>query len=283
MLEPSRRVPQRPLMVAAVTLAVSLTAFDEPHSEVLALEPAPLADPASTLEMLSVDPLTRAHAATYEAALLFRPGSVTYPSATATAVAAGLNVLGKPPAKGMGKPRVSAEVARAIDRASQATGVSRTYLWRSAARESSLDPTASAPSSSARGLFQFVEETWLATIQRHGAKHGLLPRGRQVSKADLLRLRFDPEASARMAAELAKDNRATLEAALGRQANDSDLYLAHFLGSGGAVRLIAAAGTNPSYPASSLFPDAARANPSIFYAQGRALSVRDLVETLRLA
>ena len=63
-------------------------------------------------------------------------------------------------------------VEAAIQRAAQATGVDFGFLMKTASRESSFNPRARAASSSAAGLFQFVDQTWLATLKQHGAKHG---------------------------------------------------------------------------------------------------------------
>ena len=63
-------------------------------------------------------------------------------------------------------------VEAAIERASQATGVDFSFLLGTARRESGYNPGARAHTSSAAGLFQFVDQTWLATLKRHGAKYG---------------------------------------------------------------------------------------------------------------
>src|SRR5271170_8227792 len=63
-------------------------------------------------------------------------------------------------------------VTGAIRQASQATGTSFNYLLATAQVESGLNPQAGAPTSSARGLFQFVEQTWLGTIKQSGAALG---------------------------------------------------------------------------------------------------------------
>jgi hypothetical protein len=52
---------------------------------------------------------------------------------------------------------------------------------------------------------------------------------------------------------------------LGRQPSEGELYIAHFLGAGGAARLISLAATNPSAKATDYFPGAAKANSSIFF------------------
>ncbi|HCK83734.1 MAG TPA: hypothetical protein DHW63_04230, partial [Hyphomonadaceae bacterium] len=64
-------------------------------------------------------------------------------------------------------------VRAAIARASQATGVDFSLLVETARRESALNPHARAGTSSATGLFQFIESTWLDMVRRHGAEHGL--------------------------------------------------------------------------------------------------------------
>src|SRR3546814_2878948 len=70
-----------------------------------------------------------------------------------------------------------------------------------------------------------------------------------------------------MAAALTGDNRAYLESRIGRGAEPVDLYLAHFLGSGGAAKFLAALEANPDQPGASMMPEAAAANRSVFYAR----------------
>ena len=80
-----------------------------------------------------------------------------------------------------------------------------------------------------------------------------------------------------MGAEHMQENRSRLEGALGRAASTVDLYLAHFLGAGGAVRFLSRMTAAPEQSASSLFPAAARANRSIFHhADGSARSLADV-------
>ena len=66
----------------------------------------------------------------------------------------------------------SGGVEAAIRRASNATGVDAEFLIKTARRESAMNPAAKARTSSAAGLFQFIEQTWLGTVKAHGAKHG---------------------------------------------------------------------------------------------------------------
>nr|WP_301287336.1 lytic transglycosylase domain-containing protein [Sphingobium sp. OAS761] len=175
--------------------------------------------------------------------------------------------------------------------ASRRTGVDFAYLLGQAKIESSLNPTARAATSSATGLYQFIDQSWLAVVDKHGSEYGLgwaadaISQGRNgryyVSDPDLrqqiLDLRKHPETASVMAAEHAADNKAYLESKLGREAQPVDLYLAHFLGVGGASKFLSVHDRAPGATAASLFPAAARANRSIFYdKQGNACSFAEI-------
>ena len=174
-------------------------------------------------------------------------------------------------------------VMSALGVASAETGVSFDYLVETARRESSFRPTAQASTSSARGLFQFIEQTWLSVVKSDGARFGLATeaaaitaaRGR-MSVADpamrrhILALRDNPDLSARFAGVLADKNRQALTAGLGRAPSDGELYIAHFLGADGARRLITLAETAPGASAAAAFPAAARANRSMFHGKNGA-------------
>lgn len=163
----------------------------------------------------------------------------------------------------------------AFSRASQESGVSGDYLARLARRESSFNPAADAPTSSARGLFQFTEGTWLGTLRRHGERLGLPDIEQRIAAnpAAVLRLRDDPDLSARAAALLTRDNAASLARVLGREPNNGELYSAHFLGEAGARKL---ATSDADARAADLFPEAAAANRSIFYAGNRPRTVAEV-------
>lgn len=169
-------------------------------------------------------------------------------------------------------------VRLAIQDAAARTGVDFSYLVATAYRESGFDPRARAGTSSAAGLFQFIEQTWLGMVKRHGAQHGLAAEARQIeqtpgghfrvadpeARARILDLRYDPAAASAMAGEYAAESAEMLGARLGRPPTSSELYAAHFLGASGAARLIEAAQADPHMRADALFPEAARANRSIF-------------------
>ncbi|HEY8614695.1 transglycosylase SLT domain-containing protein [Phenylobacterium sp.] len=185
-------------------------------------------------------------------------------------------------------------VEGAIQRAARATGVDFSFLVRTANRESGFNPHAKASSSSAAGLFQFVEQTWLQTLKSHGSKHGyaryadLISRsadgkyhvtGAEARRA-VMDLRLDPHAASLMAGELASDHAAYLKGRVGRDPTAGELYAAHFLGPQGSAKLIQAMERRPEVSAASLFPDAARANKAIFYRDGRAASVAEVYANL---
>jgi len=190
-------------------------------------------------------------------------------------------------------PRKQGAVA-AITRAAQRTGVDFTYLLKTAQRESSLNPNAKAPTSSAAGLFQFIEQTWLNVVKNHGAKHGYggyadaIQRGANgqyyvanpQARQQVLGLRYNQDAAAAMAAEMTAGNAAYLKGRIGRNPTAGELYAAHFLGPAGAANLIQTVGQRPGAPAAGLFPAAAGANRSIFYRNGVPVSAAQLMANL---
>jgi hypothetical protein len=86
-----------------------------------------------------------------------------------------------------------------------------------------------------------------------------------------------------MAAALTQSNSFKLTGMIGRRPSDSELYMAHFMGVGGAAKLIGNAEDNPQASAARLFPNAAAANRSIFYDRttGRARSVSEVYSVLQ--
>ena len=177
------------------------------------------------------------------------------------------------------QPASASPVVNAIKDGADKTGTGFDFLLKTAQRESALDPNAKARSSSATGLFQFIEQTWLSTLKSTGAKHGLqnyadaiqpTESGRltvtdPAMKEQILALRKDPKVSAVMAGEFTQKNRDQLASAIGRTPNAGDLYAAHVLGARGASELIRTAMATPSRAAAQDFPEAAAANRGIFY------------------
>ncbi|MCU4180461.1 lytic transglycosylase domain-containing protein [Bosea sp. BH3] len=185
-------------------------------------------------------------------------------------------------------------VVSAIRQGAEKTGTGFDYLLKTAQRESALEPDAKAKTSSATGLFQFIEQTWLAMVKQEGPKQGLSQyaaaisdNGGRLSVADpatrdkILQLRNDPQVSAVMAGALTQKNREQLSSSLGRQPQSGELYMAHVLGARGASDLIRAAASDPNRVAARDFPEAAASNRSIFYDKaGRARSAQEVYGVL---
>ena len=185
-------------------------------------------------------------------------------------------------------------IANAIKKASRATGADFSYLMKTAARESSFNQSAKAKTSSAAGLFQFIEGTWLQMVKEVGNKFGLdkytphifstrsgkyyVPN--QKLRGEILKLRHNPEVSAMMAGEFTKQNSEFMQDRLGRKPSQGELYVAHFLGAKGAADLVSLANSQPNARADRHFPKAARANKAIFYSRGRPRSVAQVYKAL---
>lgn len=200
----------------------------------------------------------------------------------------------------MSTPRLSGYAAQAAEGVRQAigqaaarTGVDFSYLMAQAKSESGLDPGAKASGSSATGLFQFLDQSWLAVVKRHGSEHGMGWAANAISarpgggltvdpamREGVFGLREQAGPAALMAAAYASDNAQGLGQALGREAGATDLYFAHFLGLGGATRFLRAAAQTPDANAASLFPREAAANRSIFYAGDGSARTLDQIYAL---
>lgn len=117
--------------------------------------------------------------------------------------------------------------------------------------ESAGRPTVKAQTSSATGLFQFIDATWLGVVKNH--RPDLLDN----SRAEVLAMRKDPQLAIELGARFTEDN----QRAIGVNCTGGDLYLAHFLGVADARDLFRA---DPDTPVSKLVSEGAiRANRSI--------------------
>jgi Transglycosylase SLT domain len=187
-------------------------------------------------------------------------------------------------------------VAGAIKQAAGTSGTSFQYLLTTAKMESDFNPTAGASTSSAHGLFQFIDQTWLTTVKEAGAQFGYGNYADMITKSSdgsysvadptarqaIMKLRDDPAVASDMAAAFTQSNSFQLTGMIGRRPTDSELYMAHFMGVGGAAKLIGNAEDNGDASAARLFPNAAAANRSIFYDRpsGRARSVSEVYSVL---
>jgi hypothetical protein len=187
------------------------------------------------------------------------------------------------------------QVAGAIRQAASSTGASFGYLLATAQIESNFNPQAQASTSSAQGLYQFIDQTWLATMKESGPKLGLGNFAANISRAAegryevsdpharsaIMSLRNNPKVSAMMAGAYAQNNAAQLADGLGRHPTEGELYIAHFLGADGASRLIRAAVHQPNTTAASMFSQASGANRAIFFDKsGHARSTAEVYRVL---
>lgn len=187
------------------------------------------------------------------------------------------------------------QITGAIQKAAKSTGISFEYLLTTARIESNLNPSAQASTSSAKGLYQFIDQTWLGTMKQDGPALGFSRYADAVTQGadgryevtdpamrnEIMRLRNDPTASAMLAGAFSKANAGQVSAVIGRQPTEGELYIAHFLGPDGAGRMISAASSRPQASAVAMFPAAAAANTSIFYDKsGNARSVGEVYAKL---
>jgi hypothetical protein len=167
------------------------------------------------------------------------------------------------------------------------------YLMALADKESNFAPGARAQASSAAGLYQFTEATWLETVKRVGARYGLehdadqikMVSGRPVVSdpavlKEILDRRHNPTIAAIMAAEKANYDKEKIERQLGRKLNHTEAYIAHLLGTGAAIQFLKLMEEAPNSSAADAFPKAAPGNPGLFYkktASGRqALTISQM-------
>lgn len=184
-------------------------------------------------------------------------------------------------------PRLNA----AITRASQMFGVSPAYLAATAKREYGMfltgDPDRidygrgnAEGASSATGVFQFINDTWLGVLDdpRFQAATGLSTEG--MSRQQKLDLRGDVELATMGGAFFTAQNDAQARRALGRNPTDQERYMSHFMGAGGASRLFRMMKANPNVIAADMFPKGAKANPTVYYDNGRPRTVQELYNEL---
>ena len=142
-------------------------------------------------------------------------------------------------------------------------------------------PSAQASTSSAKGLYQFIEQTWLATMKQDGAGARLWPlcrRHRAVCGRALRGGRSRhacgdhaaAQRSGRQRDDGGRASRATMPSSLvsatsAAQPTEGELYIAHFLGSDGAGKLINGAASAAARARRRHVSAGRGGQPSIFY------------------
>ncbi|MDB5642402.1 MAG: transglycosylase domain protein [Hyphomicrobiales bacterium] len=186
-----------------------------------------------------------------------------------------------------GPMRIRQDLVSTIVRAAKETQSDPVLLMAIADKESSFATGVNASTSSAVGLFQFVEGTWFKVLRDFGADHGLAREAAAIEsdlsakeRARILDMRKNPYLAAVMAAEMLKKDAADIGEKLGRSLTAEEIYLAHFLGPGDAFKFLAKVDSQPKAVAAKLLPKPARANRPIFFARtgrkSKSLSVAEV-------
>lgn len=185
-----------------------------------------------------------------------------------------------------GPVKVRQAIVERVVEAANRTEMDPALLMAIADKESNFHTTAKARTSSASGLFQFVEKTWLKALKDFGHRYGraeeakaIAEEGPRQQRAKILSLRNDPYLSAALAAEMLKKDSAKIADKVGRPLTAGETYLIHFLGPEDTERFMKAMVESPAMSAAALLPKPARANKPIFYEQqGRRLKDRTVSE-----
>lgn len=182
---------------------------------------------------------------------------------------------------------VPTTAAAAIRLASLRTGVDFEYMMELSSAESNFDHAVTASTSSATGLYQFTEDTWLQSIRRYGAWYGMEPlalrmnvtydmNGMLVGRVEnpfirtaAFSLRTQPHLMALLAAEFQMRNQFRITCAVARPLSRTEMYLGHFLGPEGAITFMQKRARNAGAAAAGVFPQQAAANRAVFYSRGR--------------
>jgi hypothetical protein len=179
-------------------------------------------------------------------------------------------------------------LVEAIMRAARRVRIDPALLMAIADKESSFSTDVKASTSSATGLFQFIDSTWLRVVRQFGAQHGLEQEAAEIEGPDdkpyiadaqererVLGMRQYPYLSALLAGEMLKRDGGKIAQIVGRDLSVGETYLTHFLGPAGASLFMQKFAEEPKVAAANVFRSPARANRPIFYAgkRGKPLSI----------
>ena len=148
---------------------------------------------------------------------------------------------------------VTAVVVAAVSETDEEAAAVATLTDRIIRVESGGNARAKNPLSSATGLGQFIDTTWIRMINTYRPD-----LANSLSRADVLALRFNPTISREMVKNLAREGESYLKAR-GHHITAGRLYLCHFLGMQGAAVVLSAPPN--SQLVDVLGPGVIRANP----------------------
>jgi hypothetical protein len=186
------------------------------------------------------------------------------PGAVAAGSPAGDRTASTPTPESSGKPATASGPQEGV----KTDAAMAKYLQTIALIESGGDKNAKASTSSASGMFQFTKGTWDQMTKE---------MGKNYTQED----RFDPKKAAEVAEYFSKKQKTQIEKSTGREAGMTDMYMAHFLGAGGASKFLKAKDKDPSQSAAALDPAAAKANKNIYYDKtGKERSVQEVYDLM---
>lgn len=187
-------------------------------------------------------------------------------------------------------PSLPPRVNNAINHSARMFGVSPAYLASTAQREYGMHLKGdnidygkgnAEGASSALGIMQFLDDTWLGVVRNNAFLQATGLNIAGMSEQELLDLRKDPDIAIMGGAFFTAQNARAARSVLGRPPNDAELYIMHFMGQGGGTRLFRLMQSNPDMSAAHLFPEQAKANPTIFHKKdGSDRTVREVYSTL---
>lgn len=303
---PSLQAPMRPSLILssvegdleAARQATQFALSNDPSLAALTEQSAPSEAPGaqSRTPALPLPVLPPSNILLVPPKLPSKPGAAPVPTTLPSSQLprAPINIGGDPDqVLTFGPIRIRRHLVDIIVRAGRIVGADPTLLMAVADKESSFATTVQAKTSSATGLYQFIEQTWLGVVFEFGRKHGMVAEaalitrnGRQFVVADanerqrILDLRREPYLSALLAAEMLKRDTLRLEKAMGRHLTGGEIYLIHFLGPDAAQTFIETMEETPGASAAELLPRPAQANRPIFYAEAggetKTLSVSEV-------
>ena len=121
-----------------------------------------------------------------------------------------------------------------------------------------------AGASSAKGIGQILDGTALDIFRSAAFQSATGLNTSSMSDDQVKALRDDPDLAVVGVAIMAKRSNNVIRAATGRNATDAELYMGHFLGEGGLRSLMLGLEADPNASAPALFPDAVKANPTVY-------------------
>lgn len=151
---------------------------------------------------------------------------------------------------------VSDDVQKALAEASRVSGISQPVLYAVANKESKLGKMNVSMSSSARGIMQMLPGSYKEMVVKHGKALGIGPNDIDSNRANAI-----------MGALYLRGLAETYRRNVGGNPTITQLYIMYLLGPYGGLRFLKRLEASPTSYAADDTPQAAAANPSVFYSR----------------